>query len=90
MIEYLDKEDKKLEKIFYGYDETDELFYFTGKYNKETGLPIFEKENELGHEKELPIFVVKRLYRIAKEEAREKLRELKIKTRWLEKRIEEE
>jgi hypothetical protein len=52
-------------------------------------LPLFEKENELGHERELPIFVVKRLYQITNEEVRNKLSELKIKSKWLEEKLKE-
>lgn len=90
MIEYLDKDDKKLEKGFYIFQEKGDLFYFTGKYDEKEGFPLFEREQDKGEEKGLPVFSVRRLYKIAKQEAREKLQELKKKTNWLERRVEEE
>jgi uncharacterized alpha/beta hydrolase family protein len=89
MIEYLDEDGKKLEKEFYSYPDSDNLVYFTGKYDEKTGLPIFEIETEMGNERGLPFFVVKRLYKIPKEDVREKLLELKQKTNWLEEKLKE-
>lgn len=90
MVEYLDMDNKKLEKGFYSYTGTEDLVYFTGEYNEESKFPIFEKEKDEGDKGELPIFVVRRLYKIAKEETRERLSKLKKTTQWLEKRVEEE
>jgi hypothetical protein len=85
MIEYLDEDGRKLiEKEFYDYRGSNGLVYFTGKYSEKTGRPIFEMENEMGKEKELPFFLVGRLFKIPKQDAREKLSELKEKTKWLE------
>jgi len=89
MTEYLDNEGKELTPGFYGYSGADEIVYFTGEYNPESKSPIFEKEFECGEKKESSFFFVKRLYKIAKSEVREKLSKLKKTTNWLEKRIEE-
>lgn len=89
MTEYLDNEGKELVKGFYGYSGADEIIYFTGEYSSESKSPIFEKESEFGEKKESSFFFVKRLYKIAKSEVREKLSKLKKTTNWLEKRVEE-
>lgn len=89
MTGYLDNENKDLRRGFYGYRGSEELIYFTGKYNEETGFPKFEKEEGLGKEVELHNFIVKTLYQVDEIVVREKIDGLKIKTKWLEKRIEE-
>ena len=89
MIEYLDEDGRKLiEKRFYNYNDSKGIVYFTGKYSEKTGYPIFEMESEMGNKRELPPFLVKRLYQISKEDAREKLSKLKEKTNWLEEKSE--
>jgi len=90
MVEFLDEDGRKLiEKEFYSYPDSDNLVYFTGKYGEKTGLPVFEMETEMGNERELPLFVVKRLYRMEKQDALLRLEELKKKTIWLEERVKD-
>lgn len=85
MKEYLDKEDKKIEEDFYKLPNSDNLFYFTGRY--EEGLAVFEKENEVGKTKLFPVAVVKTLCRAGSEEVKKELENLKDKVSWLEEKL---
>jgi hypothetical protein len=88
MEKYLDSEDEKLKKGFYKYEHSNNLFYFTGKYDRRTKDPIFENEHQIGEKRRFLPITVKRLYKIQKEEVRKILQGLKDKTNWLEKKLE--
>jgi hypothetical protein len=86
---YFDSNGKKLNKGFYKSHGANNLLHFEGDYNSE-GLPNFERENENTFEIEaLNSQLVRRLYRIGKEEVRNKLANIKKKTEWIEKRLKD-
>jgi hypothetical protein len=86
---YMDSKGNKLEIGFYKSCGANNLIYFNGNYNSE-GQPNVEREKENGFESEtLNTQLVRRLYRIGKEEVRDKLESLKKKTQWLEKILNE-
>jgi hypothetical protein len=95
MANYIDDKGKKIEKGFYK-EKTFEVFvYFTGKYDKGTGYPVFEKENEIGKTKLFPLHTVRELYKLNDEEIKNKLNDLKLKNKkdeanWLEKKLKED
>lgn len=88
MTEYLDSKRKELRKGFYGHFETNQVFYFTGSYNKK-GFPIFDNENH-NLERYIPQVYAnftKNLYTLTKKSVKEKINKLKEKTNWLEERL---
>jgi hypothetical protein len=92
MANYIDNKGEKIEKGFYGSNRFDSLVYFTGKYDKGTKFPVFEKEIEIGKEKLFPSNAVRDLYKLTDEEVKKKLNDLKLKDKkeevgWLEKKL---
>jgi hypothetical protein len=94
MANYIDDKGKKIEKGFYKEKTFGVFVYFTGKYNKGTGYPIFEKENEIGIDKLFPLHAVRELYKLNDKEIKAKLDNLKLNNKkdeasWLEKKLRE-
>jgi hypothetical protein len=94
MANYIDNNGKKIEKGFYRENHSGNLVYFTGKYDKETKFPVFEKENEIGNQKFFPLHVVRGLCKLNNKEIEEKLNNLKLNDKkeeasWLEKKLKE-
>jgi hypothetical protein len=89
MVRYNDNKGKKIQKGFYRYSNSGNLIYFTGKYDEDTKLPIFEKDSEIENTKIFPNHVTIQLCRIYRREIRKTIKELKEKTNWLEKKLEE-
>lgn len=94
MANYIDNKGKKIEKGFYRENHFDTFVYFTGKYDKGTGYPVFEKEIEIGKAKLFPLHVVRELYRLNDEEIKDKLNDfksknMKEKVSWLEEKLKE-
>jgi hypothetical protein len=92
---YIDDKGKKIEKGFYKEKTFGVFVYFTGKYDKGTGYPIFEKENEIGKTKLFPLHTVRELYKLNDDEIKVKLNDLKLKDKkeeagWLEKKLKED
>ncbi|MDP2672401.1 MAG: hypothetical protein Q8O84_01150 [Nanoarchaeota archaeon] len=86
MVEYLDKNNKKIEKGFYKIEDVKELFYFTGNYD-EKELPIFDSEDDATTF--LPAYLTKRLNKVDKRKIEDIIKESKNKINWLEKLLEE-
>ena len=88
MVEYFDKNNKKLRKGFYMDNYKNRITYFTGEYTSDKS-PIFEDEKNLDNSRPLnPIYIAQELIRMARKETRIKLSKLKKRTNWLEKRLE--
>lgn len=90
-MKYPDNKGKKIRKGFYRYPSSDRLIYFTGRYNEETGFPIFEKEGENENEREFPDYVVRRLSRVSDKEVTKGLESIadKEKALWIDKKLKE-
>jgi len=86
MVEYLDNTDKKIEKGFYKIFDSDNLLYFTGKYDG-SGFAIFEKENMIGEPRFFDSHLVNRLIKVDKKDVKTKLKNLKDITNWLEEKL---
>ncbi len=92
MANYIDNKGKKIEKGFYKENTFGVFVYFTGNFDKGTGYPIFEKENEIGKEKYFSLHAVRGLSRLNSEDIKNKLNDLKSKNNsevasWLEKKL---
>jgi len=85
MKDYFDNSFKEIKKGFYKLPNSDDLLYFTGKY--EANLAVFEKENEIGKPRLIHHTKVHHFYRVNKEEAEKELESLKNKTNWLEEKL---
>ncbi|MEK6833483.1 MAG: hypothetical protein AABY32_05540 [Nanoarchaeota archaeon] len=87
MKDYFDNELKEIKKGFYKLPDSDDLFYFTGKY--EAGFAIFEKESEAGKSRLIPHTKVHNLSQVNREFVERELGNLKNKTNWLEEKLKE-
>lgn len=91
MIEYRDDNHKELKEGFY-ITKRGDIKYFTGNYNK-NGEPLFEHPQIKGKtisEYNYEIFRDCEFNSITEEEVKKKLKNLKEKTNWLEKKLKEQ
>jgi hypothetical protein len=89
MINYTDSEGDKLKEGFYRDPNSSGLLYFTGEYNS-YNLPKFERENNMAFGNDtLDAHSVRKLFKVGKEEVKNKLENLKEKASWLEEKLKE-
>jgi hypothetical protein len=92
MTDYLDNNNKKLEKGFYQYRPQDisqegQVWYFSGEYDSPSGKPIMKNERDKVYFNEN---LTSKLRKMCKEEVESKINFLKNKTSWMEKKLKEE
>ena len=90
MTGYLDKDGEKLRKGFYYYEKPINIYYFTGRYAEDLGLPIFEQMSRPSKDSILlESYLTKRLSKFDKREIKKRITTLKKDISWLEKKLKD-